>query len=107
MYQGHGADSEIVVDAEYGQIVVDLMAAFYSENRCDFSGFGDAFDVGGVEGERDLIGMRVENALHCVAQVERAAYGVGSFVVSGNPESEERCVDAAFTEAWEIDVAAG
>ena len=49
--------------------------------------------------------MGVEEALHGVAEVERAADRFGTFVVSGNPEGEERRVDAAFLQARNIDVA--
>ena len=48
-----------------------------------------------------------KSALHGVAQVERAADGLGAFVVGGDPKREERRVDAALFQPRNIDVADG
>jgi hypothetical protein len=49
--------------------------------------------------------MCVQHALHRVAQIERAAHRLGAMVKRRNPEREERRVNPALLEPWQIGMA--
>jgi hypothetical protein len=50
----------------------------------------------------DLVGMRIEDALHCVAKIERAAPRFRTHVIYRHPKRKERRIQAAFPQPRQI-----
>jgi hypothetical protein len=57
--------------------------------------------------ELNLVAMPVENALHSVAEVKRAADGFSTLVVRGYPKSEKWSFHSTFTQTRQINHAVG
>src|SRR6267378_3905511 len=93
-----------MVDAQDSKIVIDLVAAFNSEDDGDLFRCGNALNVSHCPGQFNLRRVLIKDALCSIAQIERAAHGLRSFVVDGDPQCEERYVDAALAQAGNIDV---
>src|ERR1051326_7516058 len=104
MAERHGAHPELVINPEDRQIVRDLMASFDGQNRRNLTRLRDALDIGRVECELNLIGMCVEDALHCVPKIKRAADGFRPLVVRRYPKREEWSVGAAFAQPRQVGV---
>ena len=73
MGQRHRADAQALVHPQHREIVVDLVPAFERQDGGDPPGLARSARRPRRSGrQRDLIGMRVEQPLHGVAQIERA-----------------------------------
>src|SRR5207253_8539666 len=56
------ADAHAIVHAQHRKVIVDLVAAFDSEERRDPAGFHDPLDIGGRCGEFDLVLVSIERS---------------------------------------------
>ena len=100
----HRPDAEPVIDAEHGQVVGDLVAALEGEHGGDLAGLGDALHVRRGRGQLDLVGMRVEDRLHSVTKLQRAAHGLRALVEGGHPQREVGRDHARVLEPRQVDV---
>ena len=103
----HREDAHAPVHAQYGQVVVDLMAAFDGEYSGDFFLADDALYVTRASGKLYLVRMLIEDALHGIAQIEGPANGFWAVVIGWNPEREKWDMNAALAQARDVEHAVG